>query len=149
MREPRKSETAFTWRGQPVGDPPTDEQCLVSCINNAENAAREASAAHSQYWSRRRAGEFEENLESLKHRYWQAKAAQDSWRGTASFYRERIAEKAERIRAEDARRAAEEARGRVGEIIALSREPGEDDEWEQERESAWADIGGAVAAGGR
>lgn len=120
----------------------TPEQCLASCLANAEEAARLQSRAEAAIRNGRDGGLFEQapELEKLKADYRRHKAEQMGWRDVANHYREIIAADRERLRAEDARRAAEEAAARAAEEAALTREVGADDIDDGDAD-AWGDLG--------
>lgn len=112
----RPTNAWFTWRGKPRGwQPLPDAECLQSCIENAEQAARDFAAAARRY---ERAEPGSKELAQAYNDRHRAYHEQRHWRQLADWYRKRI----------EARPATASAEPPVRE-----RQPGEDDdEYEQE-----------------
>lgn len=137
---------SFTWRGKDLAALPTQAQMVASQIALAEECARRASAARALY---QRYGATPEG-DMARQQMEQAEAEQRGFRRAAAFHREQHLLEQRQALAAEARRAEEERRISAG-LPLVDREVGADDgdDFEEERESPWADIGGAVAAGGR
>lgn len=142
----------FSWRGQD-STPPTNAEMVASSLALAEDAARLEAEAQRR-WEGSMGGSkacMDAAFDIARHR-----SDQRHWRGYAQYYREQVAIELNTARARDIARVAEQARQEAIEIAAMPTrvESGhhaiDADAWEdhpEERESAWADIGGAV--GGR
>jgi hypothetical protein len=140
----------FSWRGKD-STPPTNAEMVASSIALAEEAAHLEREAR-QRWSSSMGGSkaCSEAAADLAR----AQSDQRHWRGYAEYYREQLAIEMDAVRARDVARAAAQARQAAREILEMppvasaeppyEREPGSDDGDDDEPQSAWADIGGAV-----
>lgn len=139
-----KKTTSITWQGQEVV-PPTQAEMVASQIALAEDAARRETAARVLYDSLP-AGD--PRLHGALEDITRFASDQKHFRRAANFHRERHMEEQRALLAAETRQA--EAARRLAEGLPLvDREVGADDGDEEEHESAWAAIGGAVAGGRR
>lgn len=140
----------FSWKGKD-STLPTNAEMVASSVALAEDAARMEQAAQRRWDSSM--GGSKDCMDAARDiaRY---RSDQRHWRGYVEYYREQLAIELTTARVRDIARAAEQARQAAVEIAAMAArvESGQHaidaDAWEdhpEERESAWADIGGTVA----
>jgi hypothetical protein len=142
----------FSWQGKD-STPPTNAEMVASSIALAEEAARLERDGLQRYRSAMGGSKACSDAASDVAR---ARSDQRHWRGYAEYYRQQVAIELDTARARDVARAAEAARQAAMEIAAMPAIPPrmesgqhaiDADAWEdrpEERESAWADIGGVV-----
>lgn len=142
----------FTWQGKD-STPPTNAEMVASSIALAEAAARAQQEAQAAY-DRSAPGSLD--CARASSALSQAVSDQHHWRDYAQYYRDQLALELGAVRARDVARAAAESR-RQAELELVKLPPRMEtgdyalsaDDWENERESAYAELGGAVAGAQR